>query len=543
MKKRFCSLLLFCIVFTLSVAAQTEYYFYVQFSDKNNSPYSLSNPSAYLSARAIERRNTFEISCDSTDLPVNPSYINQMSIPGIKLHSRSKWMNGVTVLVGDSSLMQQVRALPFVKWVQYSGQLNIPKAARKKAKSKATEFNYGATATQINQLNGSHLHARGFMGQNIHIGVLDAGFANVDVNSGFDSLRTQGRLLGTKDIIFPGNNVFAEDYHGAQVLSVMAANLQDQFVGTAPHASYWLIRTEYDPTEYLVETDFWVAGVEFADSVGVDVINSSLAYTVFDDPSMDFSYADMNGKVSRASRVATMAAQKGIVVCNSAGNDGRKSWRYIGSPADAEKIFTVGSVTQTGAPSYFSSFGPSADNRTKPDLCAMGSASSVLSAWGSITTNNGTSFSSPIMAGMLACLLQRYKSFDPHPNLDVFYNAVIQSCNLHDAPTTQMGYGIPDFLQAEMNLPLYNAVDKIDDDNDRLVDITVYPDQINIRKRIDNPSENYSASVYSSNGSIVSSTAFNNESTFIPTIHLVKGIYAITVTSGKKVQTQKIAIR
>ena len=543
MKKRFCSLLLFCIVFTLSAAAQTEYYFYVQFSDKNNSPYSLSNPSAYLSARAIERRNTFGISCDSTDLPVNPSYINQMSIPGIKLHSRSKWMNGVTVLVGDSSLMQQVRALPFVKWVQYSGQLNILKAARKKAKAKATEFNYGATATQINQLNGSHLHARGFMGQNIHIGVLDAGFANVDVNSGFDSLRTQGRLLGTKDIIFPGNNVFAEDYHGAQVLSVMAANLQDQFVGTAPHASYWLIRTEYDPTEYLVETDFWVAGVEFADSVGVDVINSSLAYTVFDDPSMDFSYADMNGKVSRASRVATMAAQKGIVVCNSAGNDGSKSWRYIGSPADAEKIFTVGSVTQTGAPSYFSSFGPSADNRTKPDLCAMGSASSVLSAWGSITTNNGTSFSSPIMAGMLACLLQRYKSFDPQPNLDVFYNAVIQSCNLHDAPTTQMGYGIPDFLQAEMNLPLYNAVDKIDDDNDRLVDITVYPDQINIRKRIDTPSENYSASVYSSNGSIVSSTAFNNESTFIPTIHLVKGIYAITITSGKKVQTQKIAIR
>lgn len=541
MKKRFCSLLLFCIVFTLSAAAQTEYYFYVQFSDKNNSPYSLSNPSAYLSARAIERRNTFGISCDSTDLPVNPSYINQMSIPGIKLHSRSKWMNGVTVLVGDSSLMQQVRALPFVKWVQYSGQLNISKAARKK--TKATEFNYGTATTQINQLNGSHLHSNGFTGQNIHIGVLDAGFANVDVNSGFDSLRTQGRLLGTKDIIFPGNNVFAEDYHGAQVLSVMAANLQDQFVGTAPHASYWLIRTEYDPTEYLVETDFWVAGVEFADSVGVDVINSSLAYTVFDDPSMDFSYADMNGKVSRASRVATMAAQKGIVVCNSAGNDGSKSWRYIGSPADAEKIFTVGSVTQTGAPSYFSSFGPSADNRTKPDLCAMGSASSVLSAWGSITTNNGTSFSSPIMAGMLACLLQRYKSFDPQPNLDVFYNAVIQSCNLHDAPTTQMGYGIPDFLQAEMNLPLYNAVDKIDDDNDRLVDITVYPDQINIRKRIDNPSENYSASVYSSNGSIVSSTAFNNESTFIPTIHLVKGIYAITVTSGKKVQTQKIAIR
>ncbi len=541
MKKRFCSLLLFCIVFTLSAAAQTEYYFYVQFSDKNNSPYSLSNPSAYLSARAIERRNTFGISCDSTDLPVNPSYINQMSLPGIKLHSRSKWMNGVTVLVGDSSLMQQVRALPFVKWVQYSGQLNIPKAARKK--TKATEFNYGTATTQINQLNGSHLHSNGFTGQNIHIGVLDAGFDNVDVNSGFDSLRMQGRLLGTKDIIFSGNNVFAEDYHGAQVLSVMAANLQDQFLGTAPHASYWLIRTEYDPSEYLVETDFWVTGVEFADSVGVDVINSSLGYTVFDDSSMDFSYADMNGQVSRASRAATMAAKKGIVVCNSAGNDGNKSWKYIGSPADAEKIFTVGSVTQTGTPSNFSSYGPSADNRTKPDLCAMGSASSVLSVLGSTTTNNGTSFSSPIMAGMLACLLQRYKTYEPNPNLDIFYNAVIQSCHLYNTATFQMGYGIPDFVQAEMNLPLYNAVDKITDDNDRLVDITVYPDQINIRKRIDNPSENYSASVYSSNGSIVSSAAFNNESTFIPIIHLVKGIYAITITSGKKVQTQKIAIR
>lgn len=541
MKKSFCSLLLFSIVFTLTIAAQTKYYFYVQFTDKKNSPYTLSNPSEYLSARAIERRTTFNIACDSTDLPVNPSYVSQLSLPGINLHSRSKWMNGVTVLADDSSVMQQVRALPFVKWAQYSGQLNISKAARKK--TKATEFNYGTAATQINQLNGSHLHSNGFTGQNIHIGVLDAGFANVDVNSGFDSLRMQGRLLGTKDIVFPGNNVFAEDYHGAQVLSVMAANLQDQFLGTAPQASYWLIRTEYDPTEYLVETDFWVTGVEFADSVGVDVINSSLGYTVFDDSSMDFSYADMNGQVSRASKAATMAAKKGIVVCNSAGNDGNKSWKYIGSPADAEKIFTVGSVTQTGTPSYFSSYGPSADNRTKPDLCAMGSAASVLSVWGSTTTNNGTSFSSPIMAGMLACLLQRYKSQDPNPSLDVFYNAVIQSCNLHDAPTAQMGYGIPDFVQAERNLPIYDAVDQITGGGYKLVDITVYPDEINIKKQTNNQSENYLTRIYNSSGSIINSTTSNNESTSIPTVHLAKGIYAITVTSGKKMQTQKIAIR
>ena len=315
--KHFVQLFIVSILFisTSVQSAVTSYYFYVQFANKNNSPYSLSNLSEFLSARAISRRTTFSVTCDSTDLPVNPSYIQQVENLGVHVHSKSKWMNGATVLLTDSSKMSLVRALPFVKRVQYTGKIDVDSpVSPRRSKNETTTSEYGSATTQINQLNGKYLHNLGFRGKDIVIGVIDAGFTNVNVNSAFDSLRIQGRLLGTKDIINPNSNIYAEDTHGAMVLSTMTGNLAGQFLGTAPDASYWLIRTEYGPTEYLVETDFWCSGIEFADSVGVDVVNSSLGYSTFDDTKMNFSYADMNGKVSRASIAANLASKKGIIV-------------------------------------------------------------------------------------------------------------------------------------------------------------------------------------------------------------------------------------
>jgi len=541
MKVRLITVLLLILSSFLTIEAQTQYFFFVQFCNKNNTTYSLQRPAEFLSTRAIERRTSFNIALDSTDLPVNQTYINQISALGIKVHSRSKWMNGVTVMLNDTGMMHLVRELNFVKHTQYTGKMTMtPASIIQKSKSQENDFNYGNAATQINQLNGTTLHRNGFRGQGIQIGILDAGFRNVDVNRGFDSLRLQGRLLGTKDIILPGNNVFAEDTHGAQVLSTMAGNIDGQYLGTAPKASYWLIRTEYDPAEYLNETDFWVSGIEFADSAGVDVVNSSLGYTTFNDPAMNYTYNDMNGKVSRASRAATMAVEKGIIVCNSAGNEGGKLWNYIGVPADADKIFTVGSVTSTNAPSSFSSFGPSADNRVKPDVCAMGTLSSVIFTEGAITTNNGTSFSSPIMAGMLACLLQRYKAYDPNPDMYIFYRAVIESGNNYSAPTPQSGYGIPDFVVAESKLPVYDGVGKLIKTNENFAEIRQYPTEIQLKTRENSGIDEIK--IYNSNGILMYRKNIGSSNATISTSQFAPGICVMLINGNGKTQVNKLLI-
>ncbi|MDR3651486.1 MAG: S8 family serine peptidase [Paludibacter sp.] len=535
--------IVFLLLSSVVVQAQTSYYFYVQFKDKNNTPYSLSNPADFLSARSIARRTAFGISCDSTDLPVNLSYLQQIKNLGIQVHNVSKWMNGATVLLSDSSLMSQIRSLSCVKFVEYTGLLNGPVLApSSKVTSQKATLNYGVATTQINQLNGTGLHNEGYRGKGIQIAVIDAGFTNVNINPCFDSLRLQGRLLGTKDIINPNSNIFAEDTHGAMVLSTMTGNLPGQFLGTAPDASFWLIRTEYSPTEYKVETDFWASGIEYADSVGVDVVNSSLGYTQFDDPLMNFTYSDMNGKVSRASRAANLASKKGIIVCSSAGNEGNASWHYISSPADADGIVTVGAITSTGISSVFSSFGPSYDGRIKPEICAMGTSASVVSTGGLTTTDSGTSFSSPITAGLMACLLQRYKTLNSTLNLTTLLNSVFESGSLYNNPTAQMGYGIPDFTQAEQNLITLNSLQQINNSN-LVVAYNSANKNLNIRFIGVLSPVQASVRIYSITGNMLLNQSLVNSSTYFNVDNFPTGIYAVCVTENGKMETRKIIIQ
>jgi len=525
-----------------SLSAQTNYYFYIQFANKKNSPYSLSNPSAYLSPRAIARRASFRISCDSTDLPVNPSYLQQIENLGIHVHCRSKWMNSATVKLTDSTKMSLVRALPFVKFVQYTGKLDGAALVQPQKAKEQVQVDYGTALKQISQLNGKYLHEAGFKGKGIQIGVIDAGFTNVNINPCFDSLRLQGRLLGTKDIINPASNIYAEDTHGAMVLSTMTGNFPGQFLGTAPEASYWLIRTEYSPTEYKVETDFWVSGIEFADSVGVDVVNSSLGYYTFDDATMNFAYADMNGKVARSSRAATLASRKGIIVLVSAGNEGTSAWHYIGSPADAEEIITVGAIKSDSTSSSFSSFGPSADNRVKPDLCAMGSASALVNTSGVISTGNGTSFASPILAGMTACLLQRYKAQDPNPVVSVFLSALLSSGNLYNNPTSQKGYGIPDFWIAENHLPIYDSLAK-NQSTGFNASYHAFNKTLTIRFNDSQTPTKTPIKIYSSTGKLVYSSTLTENISYLRLDNIKTGIYALCVSENGKNYTQKIIIQ
>ena len=535
-------LLILLLTFSFLSEAQTSYFYYVQLKDKNNTPYSLSNPSEYLSARAIARREEFKIPIDSIDLPVNPSYISQIQNLSVKVHNLSKWMNGVTIMITDTNLLSQVRALPFVSFIEFTGE-NSGSLLAKAQNSKNDSTSYGITSTQINQLKGKYLHDIGYKGKGIHIAVIDGGFSKVNVNHAFDSLRLQGRLLGVKDVINPSTDFYSTDAHGAMVLSIMAGNIPGQYLGSAPEASYWLIRTEYVPTEYKVETDYWCSGIEFADSVGVDVVNSSLGYYTFYNPTMNFNYSDMNGKVSRASRAAEIASKKGIVVVVSAGNEGNKTWRYIGSPADADGIISVGAVTTTGLKSSFSSYGPSFDGRVKPEVCAVGTSTALVNIDGVPTYGNGTSFASPLMAGMVACLLQLYKANDPNPNIETLLNSVFKSGNSYLNPTDSLGYGIPDFVLAEQYLPIDNTTLNPDTNATDIFTLS-YNYKYNsllIKFANKNNIKNAFIRIYNMSGSVIYNKFVNSDKD-INTYNFPAGIYAIRVSNNGKTQTRKILI-
>jgi hypothetical protein len=278
------------------------------------------------------------------------------------------------------------------------------------------------------------------------IAVLDAGFYHTDQIAAFDSLWLNNRILGTRDFNIPGNNVFGDNMHthGTSVLSTMGANLPGVMVGTAPDASYWLICTEVRGYEAPVEEYNWAGGAEFADSLGVDVINSSLGYTTFDNPVYNHTYADMNGNTTPVTRAADLAASRGILVVNSAGNSGGGSWQYIGAPADGDSVFSIGAVDASGIYASFSSTGPTYDGRMKPDVTAQGQGTTVIAGSGVVAHGSGTSFSSPVVAGALACLWQSAPSF----SAEQIRAAVRWSASKSTMPDSLYGFGIPDVLKA-----------------------------------------------------------------------------------------------
>ena len=295
---------------------------------------------------------------------------------------------------------------------------------------------YGYALEQIKLLNGLKLHRAGFRGQGMRVAVIDAGFLNVDRISMFDSLH----LLGTYNVVSPQQSVFAEDEHGTKVLSCLAANAPGWMVGTAPEASYWLIKSEDSRSEYPIEEDYYVAALEFADSVGVAVITSSLGYFAFDVDSMSYTQADLDGCTAFISRAAHRAVEKGLLLFSSAGNEGNGTWEKITFPADTEGVLTVGSVTSQKERSRFSSKGLTADGRIKPDLVALGSGSCVVIGSGEISYGSGTSFATPILAGMGICLWQALPQLTPQELIDLLR----QSGSQAERPDAELGYGLPD---------------------------------------------------------------------------------------------------
>ncbi len=444
--------------FLNTVFSQSTNKYTVFFTDKNNSPYSISDPSAYLSERAILRRAKQNISIQENDLPPNPNYIQQVINSGATYFHQSRWFNAITVSIPDDATLAAIQSLPFVQKVTGVNLIRKPlpidyiKTSANNPPNKKSGltllndvYSYGQSLTQVQQVGGVCMHNLGYDGKNMVICVLDAGYHNADVLSCFDSLWANNQILGTWDFVANDSSVYEDADHGAMVLSCMGANLPGQLIGTSPKASYWLLRTEEVATELIVEESNWAAGAEFADSVGADIINSSLGYTTFDVASQNHTWADLDGNTAIATIAADIAASKGILVCNSAGNEGGGGWQKIGIPADADSIVTVAAVDAAGVRAGFSSIGLTADGRIKPDVAAMGSGTSVIAPWsGTVIQSNGTSFSSPLTAGMAACLWQANPT---KTNMQVI-NAMRSAGNQVNNPDSLLGWGIPNYCSA-----------------------------------------------------------------------------------------------
>lgn len=471
MKKIIIAVLLF--LGSASSAQVAPHKYFIGFTDKNNTPYSLDRPDLFLSQRAIQRRQIMQVGYDMTDLPVNPGYLNTLASMGAVILNPTKWLNGTTIYLQDTSLISQILALPFVKSVvknlaivddpvkpeqkfdmeeRFLGQEKLFSAVKQ-----GDGYDYGQAFDQVHMIGGDQMHVKGFRGQGVVIAVLDAGFYNVPTLGGFDSLRANNQLLGTRDFVRNGYTLYDDpaDAHGMYVLSAMAALIPGQIIGTAPKASYWLVRTEDRYYEYLTEEYNWVSGAEFADSVGADIIQTSLGYTVFDSSWMSHSCADMNGKSTIAAIGANLAFAKGLIVVASAGNEGDNPlWRCLGTPADADRCVAVAAVDANGVRASFSSVGVDTAGRIKPNVAAMGLGTALLAKDNTIRRGNGTSYAAPLISGMTACLIQARPGYR-----NTFYNTAIErSCSHYTTPDSLSGYGIPDFIKAmnTMNIDRFN---------------------------------------------------------------------------------------
>lgn len=424
------------------------YRLYLKDKDLDHTPFSVNRPLEFLSQRSIDRRKRQGIPVDLTDLPVAPAYEKRVTEAGIEIVGKSKWNNTLLIRIHKDKELRKLEGLEFItkRKKVFQAPDSVSQSMRSNVRNGLNEWSqgdgfYGAADAQLKSLNGKRLHESGYCGKGMMIAVFDGGFMNVDKIPALHNIK----LAGVKDFVVPeSKNVFGEMEHGTMVLSTMAANAPDFYVGVAPEAQYLLIRCEDERTESLAEEDYWASAAEYADSCGVDVINSSLGYHGFDDSSMDHHYYEQDGNTTLISRTASMCADKGIVCVNSAGNDGMGSWKKINFPADAKDILTVGSINEHGMNAAFSAVGPTADGRIKPDVMAFGSPTCVITGRGSIINDNGTSFSSPLVAGMVACLWQAL----PGKTAKQIIKLVKLAGDNQQHPDNVFGYGVPDFWKA-----------------------------------------------------------------------------------------------
>ena len=541
-KLSFLMILLLCAVFAQAQIATNIYW--VQFTDKANSPYSIDNPEEFLSQRALDRRARLNIALDEYDIPVNPQYLEAVEACGAQLLNPSKWLNGVSVYTNSQAVVDAINALEFVEVVRNCP--NYPEAQRDKdiwlanemresGKKEASRGYYGGAEIQVTQLRVNELHNMGYDGTGVYIAVLDGGFIGTPDQTCFDNMRAEGRLLGIRDYVFGSTSVYSQSTHGTSCLSTMAAYDPNNMVGTAPMASYLLLHTEDGAGENIVEEYNWVSGAEYADSLGVDLCSTSLGYIDFDMPQWDHPVEHFDGHTAPMTIGSEIAASRGIICLNSAGNEGAGTCT-LGIPADAEHIITVGSVTSEGERSSFSSTGPTYDGRIKPDVMAMGSDTYVASgypSWSPYYNGSGTSFSNPVLAGAVACLRQA----KPNASVQEICDAVRAAGDHANNPDNYYGYGIPNFVEA---LEILNVEEILMGENE-ILSVFPNPSRGKVIVTLKDGYDGANMTVYDNIGRIIINTVNTNELEAALN-NLSSGVYTVNVVSENGSQTLKVVL-
>ncbi|GGK24878.1 peptidase S8 [Yeosuana aromativorans] len=516
---------------------------WVYFTDKQTDVYSLANPITFLTQKAIDRKNAHGVVIDERDVPVNEAYITQLKAQtGITVMAKSKWLNAVHVR-GSEANINALSGLVFVSSIDFADKsLNTGKQAQQKQQSKFQEtfttFNYGNSANQIQMIKGDQLHLANYTGIGMTVAVLDAGFPNVNSMTSFQRLRDMGHILGTYDFVNRDPDVYTNtaSNHGTMVLSTMSGYVDNQYVGTAPDADYYLFITEDArivggvENENPVEESYWVEAAERADSLGVDVINSSLGYgSFYNNTNYNYAASDFDGLTTYITRGANIAYEKGLLIVNSAGNEGNAG---VNAPADSEYVFSIGAVDANGDYAYFSSVGSSIQPTIKPDVVAQGLASYVINENDVIGTANGTSFSSPIMAGGLVCLWQAL----PDKTNGEIMQLVRESASKYILPSYKLGYGIPD-LQVALNTALSSndVINKTDG-------IKLFPNPTSNRIYIKFPTNQsqLDVTVFDILGKQVLHTIINHTNHQLDLSRVSNGMYMAKIVSKDSIKSFKI---
>ncbi len=511
----------------------------VFFTDKNDSEFSIEMPEMFLSEKSIQRREKQGISITESDLPVNRSYILGLKEAGADVYFTSKWMNAALVQM-DADLVDNIESLSFVATVEYIAPGS--KLTREKVSIDKPEDFFPATpgsATselQLGMMNVDDMHESDYRGEGITIAVFDAGFTGVNLYEPFASIHNENRLLTYRDFVYNSGNPYQYSDHGTAVLSCIGADHPD-IKGTAYKASIILAVTEDVRSEFRIEEYNWLIAAEFADSAGADIIHSSLGYSVFGkEPSFDYEYDDMDGKTAIVSQAANLASERGILVVTSAGNEGNSSWRYITAPADGVNTLSVGAIRSDYTKSSFSSVGPTADGRIKPDVVSLGSGTTIVTGSGRITRSNGTSYAAPLVAGLAAGLWQA----NPDWNYREVINAIKYTASRAMSPDSLYGYGVPNYLEAVKGSIL--SVDKIVYEG-----ITVFPNPFRDNKIFIDLAQleldiELNVELYDVKGSLLSQRMFKNKGGIISmeVNNVESGVYFLKINSEDFSKTVKL---
>jgi serine protease AprX len=459
-------LLLLFVSLTSFAEAQVNRYV-VFFKDKNNSSFSTAAPQLFLSQRAINRRIKNQVEVTTQDLPVNATYVSEVKQTGALTFYTSRWFNALLIQC-DAALLPTIEALPSVDNVELvaPGILNSNAATNNAAylSARISSTKEIKTTSQLNMLGLDAMHELNIRGEGVKVAVFDSGFPGVNTVAPFSHL--VDNIKDTYNFVNRQTNVYRNDDHGTEVLSVMAAFIENSFIGGTYNADYHLYLTEDVGSEYRIEEYNWLFAAERADSAGVDVINASLGYNTFDNAAMNYTKLQLDGNTAVVTRAAQLASDRGIVVVVSAGNEGNNSWQLVTPPADAVGVIAVGSVTSTEIKSGFSSIGPTSDNRIKPDLCAMGSGTFVVRNTGNTGTTSGTSVASPLMASLVTGIIQRYDTLTK----DEIVEVLKASASLAESPNNQLGYGVPNFAEVRLRLEIVAGLE-----NPESTRFAVYP--------------------------------------------------------------------